>query len=413
MGTDRKKRKIRILGFRKKSKSKAGKTNIKSDVSNSEQKSGLELVNGSRKRRKRVRIITLSIVAAIILTVLIISWITPTGLIEYIQNEYAATGKGEFPVSVYSSNPEYFGCHDDIITLTNNTFFEVYNTNGKLLQAVSHGMSNPQLEVSEARFLLYDRERYSISIFNYSNELHTAEFENTIITADIGRNGSYAVVTSSELYKNSVYVYNKDNELKFTWNSANYYVTDVAVSDNGKKIAVCLLNSNAGSFESFVYILDFKSATPKEKYSFNDIVSSVSNYGDYIFANGFDRAYSIKWDGGQTDLGVNGTIRCYDFDFDGNSCFVFGREDNEQINTIAVLNEDGKLTSTFQFNAAVEDIALTDEYIAVLSPTDCYLYNLKGELKSSISSEYKGVFVGLSSNGDVLVSDNSKLIKLK
>ena len=413
MGTDRKKRKIRILGFRKKSKSKAGKTNFKSDVSNSEQKSGLELVNGSRKRRKRVRIITLSIVAAIILTVLIISWITPTGLIEYIQNEYAATGKGEFPVSVYSSNPEYFGCHDDIITLTNNTFFEVYNTNGKLLQAVSHGMSNPQLEVSEARFLLYDRERYSISIFNYSNELHTAEFENTIITADIGRNGSYAVVTSSELYKNSVYVYNKDNELKFTWNSANYYVTDVAVSDNGKKIAVCLLNSNAGSFESFVYILDFKSATPKEKYSFNDIVSSVSNYGDYIFANGFDRAYSIKWDGGQTDLGVNGTIRCYDFDFDGNSCFVFGREDNEQINTIAVLNEDGKLTSTFQFNAAVEDIALTDEYIAVLSPTDCYLYNLKGELKSSISSEYKGVFVGLSSNGDVLVSDNSKLIKLK
>ncbi|MBQ1183077.1 MAG: hypothetical protein IIX60_01370, partial [Clostridia bacterium] len=405
--------KIRILGFRKKSKSKAGKTNIKSDVSNSEQKSGLELVNGSRKRRKRVRIITLSIVAAIILTVLIISWITPTGLIEYIQNEYAATGKGEFPVSVYSSNPEYFGCHDDIITLTNNTFFEVYNTNGKLLQAVSHGMSNPQLEVSEARFLLYDRERYSISIFNYSNELHTAEFENTIITADIGRNGSYAVVTSSELYKNSVYVYNKDNELKFTWNSANYYVTDVAVSDNGKKIAVCLLNSNAGSFESFVYILDFKSVTPKEKYSFNDIVSSVSNYGDYIFANGFDRAYSIKWDGGQTDLGVNGTIRCYDFDFDGNSCFVFGREDNEQINTIAVLNEDGKLTSTFQFNAAVEDIALTDEYIAVLSPTDCYLYNLKGELKSSISSEYKGVFVGLSSNGDVLVSDNSKLIKLK
>lgn len=413
MGSERKKRRIRILGFRKKSKSKTGKVNNKHNSSGNEQKSGLELVNGSRKRRKRSRIIALSVAAAVILTVLIISWLTPTGLIEYIQNEYASSGNGDFPVIVYSTNPEYFGCHNDIITLTNDTFFEVYNTGGKLLQAVSHGMSNPQLEVSEARFMLFDRERYSISIFNYSNELYTAEFENTIITADIGRNGSYAVVTSSDVYKNSVFVYDKDNELKFTWNSANYYVTDVAVSDNGKNIALCLLNSNAGSFESFVYILDFKSATPKEKYSFNDIVSSISNYGDYIFANGFDHAYSLKWDGGQTDLGVTGTVRCYDFDFQGNSCFVFGREDNEQINTIAVLNEDGKLTSTFQFNAAVEDISIADDFIAVLSPTECYLYDLKGNLKSSISSEYKGTFVGLSNDGEVLVSDNSKLIKVK
>ena len=413
MGTERKKRRIKILGFRKKSKSKVGKVNSKQDKSVDEQKSGLELVNGSRKRRKKIRIIALSIAAAIILTVLIISWLTPTGLIEYIQNEYAASGKGDFPVSVYSSNPEYFGCRNDIITLTNDTYFEVYNTNGKLLQAVSHGMSNPQLEVSEARFLLFDRERYNISIFNYSNELHTAEFESTIITADIGRNGSYAVVTSSEVYKNSVFVYDKNNELQYTWNSANYYITDVAVSDNGKNIALCLLNSNAGSFESFVYILDFKSATPKDKYSFDDIVSSISNYGDYIFANGFDRAYSIKWDGGQTDLGVNGTIRCYDFDFHGNSCFVFGREDNEQINTVVVLDEDGKMTSTFQFNAAVTDVAITEDFVALLSPTECYIYDFNGNLKSSITCEYKGTFVGLSSDGNVLVSDNSKLIKAK
>lgn len=413
MGTERKKKKFKILGFRKKSKSKSGKVNSKRDISGDEQKSGLEVVKGTRKRRKKIRIIALSIAAAVILTVLIISWLTPTGLIEYIQNEYSAIGKGDLPVNVYSANPEYFGCRNDIITLTNDTFFEVYNTNGKLLQAVSHGMSNPQLEVSQARFLLYDRERYNVSIFNYANELYTKEFENTIISADIGRNGSYAVVTSSEVYKNSVFVYDKDNELLFTWNSANYYITDVAVSDNGKNIALCLLNYNAGSFESFVYILDFKSATPKDKYSFDDIVSSISNYGDYIFANGFDRAYSIKWDGGQTDLGVNGTIRCYDFDFGGNACFVFGREDNEQINTVAVLDQDGKLTSTFVFNSAVTDVAITDEFVAVLSPTECYIYDLSGNLKSNITCEYKGTFVGLSSDGEVLISDNSKLIKVK
>lgn len=412
MATDRKKRRIKILGFKRKPKSKKEKVNSKRDISNDEQISGLEVVKGSRKRRKKVRIVAISVAFAVVLTIFIINLLTPTGLIEYFQNSYASSGKGDFPVSVYSSNSEYFGCHNDIITLTNDTFFEVYNVDGKLIQAVSHGMSNPQLEVSEARFLLYDRERYSISIFNYANELYTKEFENTIISADIGRNGSYAVVTTSEVYKNAVFVYDKDNELKFTWNSANYYITDVAVSDNGKKIALCLLNSNAGSFESFVYILDFKSATPLEKYTFNDIVSSISNYGEYIFANGFDRAYSIKWDGGQSDLSVNGTIRCYDFDFSGNSCMVFGRGDNEQINTVVVLNEEGNLLSTFVFNSAVTDVAITNEFVAVLSPTECYIYDLNGNLKNSLTCEYKGMFVGLSSDGKALVLDNSKLIKV-
>ena len=412
MATDRKKRRIKILGFKRKPKSKKEKVNSKRDISNDEQISGLEVVKGSRKRRKKVRIVAISVAFAVVLTIFIINLLTPTGLIEYFQNSYASSGKGDFPVSVYSSNSEYFGCHNDIITLTNDTFFEVYNVDGKLIQAVSHGMSNPQLEVSEARFLLYDRERYSISIFNYANELYTKEFENTIISADIGRNGSYAVVTTSEVYKNAVFVYDKDNELKFTWNSANYYITDVAVSYNGKKIALCLLNSNAGSFESFVYILDFKSATPLEKYTFNDIVSSISNYGEYIFANGFDRAYSIKWDGGQSDLSVNGTIRCYDFDFSGNSCMVFGRGDNEQINTVVVLNEEGNLLSTFVFNSAVTDVAITNEFVAVLSPTECYIYDLNGNLKNSLTCEYKGMFVGLSSDGKALVLDNSKLIKV-
>ena len=412
MGTDRKKRRIKILGFRKKPKSKSEKVNSKREYSTNEQQSGLEVVKGSRKRRRKVRIIALSVAFAVVLAIFIINFLTPTGLIEYFQNNYAASGKGDFPVSVYSSNSEYFGCHNDIITQTNDTFFEVYNTNGKLIQAVSHGMSNPQLEVSEARFLLYDRERYGVSIFNYANELHTKEFENTIISADICRSGSYAVVTTSEVYKNSVFVYDKNNELKYTWNSANYYITDVAVSNNGKKIALCLLNSNAGSFESFIYILDFKSATPTEKYTFNDIVSSVSNYGEYIFANGFDRAYSIKWDGGQSDLGVNGTIRCYDFDFGGNACFVFGRGDNEQINTVAVLNEDGNLLSAFDFNSAVTDVAINDKFVAVLSPTECYIYDLNGNLKNSLTCEYKGVFVGLSSDDNVLVLDNSKLINV-
>ncbi len=411
MGTERKKRKISIIKNKSKPKPADSKSNKQED-SNNGHKSGLELVNGSRKRRKIIRIASLSVALAVVLALIIVNILAPTGLVEYLQNSYAASGSGDFPVSVYSSNALNFSCRDDIVTVLNDTFFEVYNTDGKLIQAVSHGMSNPVCEESEARFLLYDRERYAVSIYNYSNELFSFEFEKSIISADIGRDGSYAVVTASDSYKNSVQVFNRSNELQYTWNSANYYITDVAVADNGESIAVSLLNSNAGSFESFVYILEFESATPKHTYMFDDVVSAVANCGEYILANGFDRAFSIKWEGGETDLGVNGNVRCYDFDYDENSVLVYGRGDNEQVNTVLILGEGGGAKTNFQFNAAVTDVAVTESGIAVLSSTACYIYDLKGNLKSELISEYKGLFVGLSSDGKAMILDNSKLFTL-
>ena len=412
MGTERKTRKINIIKRFLKQKAKSKAKSRSQNVREGERKSGLELVNGTRRRRRIIRIVSLSIVAIIVLTVFIINLLTPTGLIELIQNSYSASGRGSFPVGVYSTNALSFGCRNDIVTVVNDTFFEVYNTDGKLIQAASHGMSNPTLEESEARFLLFDRERYGISVFNYGNELYTKQFDKTIISAAIGRDGTYAVATSSDTYKNTVFVYNKDNELVYTWNSASYYVTDVAVSDDGDSIAVSLLNSNAGAFESFIYILNFDSASPKHKYTFNDIVSSITDCGDYLLVNGFDISHTIKYEGGELDLGINGTVRCYDFDFNGNSVMVYGRGDNEQVNTVTVIGENGNIKSSFGFNAAVIDVCINEKNVTLLTPTACYIYDLKGNLKTELPFEYKGLFVGLSEDSEILILDNSKLLKL-
>ena len=75
-------------------------------------------------------------------------------------------------------------------------------------------------------------------------------------------------------------------------------------------------------------------------------------------------------------------------------------------------NASRLITSAFDFNSAVTDVAINDEFVAVLSPTECYIYDLNGNLKNSLTCEYKGVFVGLSSDDNVLVLDNSKLINV-
>lgn len=407
MGTDRKKRNIRI-----------NKTKLREKEDNSQESSGgvskLQLINGTRKRRRIIRITAYAAVAAVIIALIIVNALTPTGLIEAMQNGYAKWGSGDFPITVYGSNASSFSSKNGVVSVLNDSFFEIYNTDGKLMQAVSHGMSEPAFEQSESRFLLYDRNRYTASVFNYSDKLYSLEFDKKISSGAIGCDGTFALITDSDTYCNTVYVYNKDNEKVYTWNSANYYVVDVAVSRDGEGIAVCLLGSQGGYFESYVYILKFNSAEPVFTYKFSDIVSSLTVCGEnYILANGFDRAYTVSWSGkAPADIGVNGDVRCFDSETGGTSCVVYGRSDNESSNKVTVINSEGNITASFDFASVVADVAVSDSEIAVLSGNEVYVYSHSGALKATVPTEVKANFLGLDGDNGILLLDSLKLSKV-
>ncbi len=435
MATDRKKRKIKLNKFkfnRKRDKNpKSGDlqseqkqhrskhNNIDDGSNGTKGSSKLEVINGSRKRRRIARYITYAVIGVIIVLLIVFNALSPTGLIEAVQNGYVAMGEGKYPINVYSTNPTSYYHWNGMQCVLNGSFFELYNNDGKLVQAVSHGMSNPNLKMSQARYLLFDRDRYTVSVFNYSDKLYSLQFDDNIVSADIGRDGTFAVVTDSDSYHNTVYVYDKDykqgTDPIFKWNAANYYVTDIAVADDGEKIALSLIDSKEGSFQSFVYILSFDSSSPETTYKYNDIVSSLSSCNEnYVLANGFNRAYIVPWNGdNHIDLNISGTIRCYDYDVNGVSCVVWGREDNEQINNITVVSQSGKVKTCFEFNSTVIDVCVSENKIALLSGNEVYIYNHNGQLLGNYASELSGIFVGLSEDADILVIDNAKLVKIK
>ena len=427
MSINRKKRRIAVSRSKLPPEEKSNHTeekklngkNIKTDLDTSDEDtavsgySRLKIVNGSRKRRRIVRIITALVILIVIAAVVIINALTPTGIIEAMQNGYAAIGKGVFPVKIYSQNALRFDTYGDTACIVNDSYFEVYNQNGKLIQAASHGMSNPRLELSQARFLIFDRDRYGIKIYNYSDELYAQNFDSTVVSADIGRDGTYAVITGSTSYLNSVYVYDKDNELVYTWNSANYYIMDVAVSDDGEKIALCLINAQNGSYISSVYVMDFDSASPVIRHDFDGLVSSVSSLNsNYLIANGVDCAYVIKWEENVfSDVFSEGVVRSFAVNAEGYSCIAYGRETNEQTNSIAVISPDGVVKADFSFNARINDIAISENNIAVLSDDAVYVFDLSGGNEVRFATEIKPLYVGIIDDS-VFVIDNSMMRKL-
>lgn len=406
------KRKSLFAAFNFKHKTK---TEAKKETVNDQQQSRFQVVSGTRRRNRRRRIVFYCITVAVLATLLVAHLLLPTGLLEGIQNGYSVLGSGEMPLTFYSANPTDFQKFGNVSCILNDTFFEIYNEKGKLIQAVSHGLSNPQLEVSEARFLLFDRDRYTIKIFKYATELHTHEFKHTVISADIGRNGTYAVVTGADSYLGTVYVYNKNNDLVFTWNSANSYITDVAVADNGKSIAVSLFNAKDGAYSSSVNIFDFKDATPSKVYSVDGLISAIKSVNkNYMIAHGVDKAVIIPWsDGNMLDLELGGVMRQTDINSNGLSAIVYGREYNEVINTVCVFDKDGVKKAEFPFNAKVNDISVLDETLLILSNEKIYRVDFAGNIKGETVCEIKPLYIGGISEDKCIAVDNSKMNSVK
>ncbi len=380
---------------------------------NESYKESFRVVSGSRLKTLKKRFVSLCVVAAIILSVLLIQLLTPTGIVESLQNSFSTIGKAQLPETVYSQNSEQFVRYNDAVVTLNNSYFEIYSKKGKLIQAVSHGMSNPVLELSESRFLLYDRSRYSISIFNYSSQLYQTSFEHNIISADIGRNGSYAVVTDSGMYMNSVYVYNKNNKLVYNWNSAGSYITDVAISNNGKTIAVALVTAKGGVYSSSVYVLDFSSASPKIRYDFDYLVSAVSVVNNkYILANGTEHAMLLGLKSSSMLEITQSAVRFYSSSANGTTIVCHGRSNNERENTISVISKKGEIIASIKADYVVSSVSIGDKNIAVLSDKTVILYNLDGNEIGRTTTETKPLYVAAIDDEYCLALDNTKLYQL-
>lgn len=419
MGFDRKKRRISVGKSKLPPKVKAEYEEPLDDGSADEQDEGLKesrfkIVSGLRRRKRRIRLISYGIILLLIVALIVADLLTPTGLLESIQNGYSCIGKGKLPVRFYSADCSDFVTGSDVSTLINDTYLEVYNNKGKLVQAVSHGLSNPRLETSEARFLLFDRDRYSVKVYNYSSELYARDFEHTVVSADISRSGVFAVVTGSDTHFAALNVYDKDNELLFSWSSADYYITDVAVSDSGKSVAVSLLNASEGSFVSSVYILEYDSITPKIRFDFEGALTSLRSVNkDHMVVSGVDSAYILPWGGSEyTDLGVTGVIRNISDPQSGHIAICYGRENNEMVNSVVVIDPEGKVGQPFQFNSKIVDVSVTKTGVALLSDNSVYIYNHGGGAVAELETEIKPKFIGLLNNGSVLVCDNSQMNKL-
>ena len=368
----------------------------------------LRVIKSERRRKKHALLksaVALLMVSGIMF---LLSYVLPGGLADTAANILAGLGRGEYPIKLEDSMTIDVAAQGNGYYVLTSSAIYAYNANGKELFSHSHGFSSPVMTVSQSRALVFDQGGNTVSIYNLKGLKKTLTVKNKITTAAIGRNGSFAISVTGGEYTSTVYVYSKSGKNVYTWNSAKDIVNNAAVSPDGKKIALSLLNVSSGQFTTKLEVFGFNSADPLYTADFGeDIILSLrsntkgvgaacsSGYSFFTWRK-YERSNFIVKDKTLNMYRISGNT----------TVLAFNRESDKSDNTVIYLSASGKKISEFAYKGTVTDMETSGGRVYFISDTKLSIYNKKGELIKSGDCDYGSErFAVTGAESAALVSD--------
>lgn len=158
---------------------------------------------------------------------------------------------GEAAVSVRYGRAEEraYLLYRDNLVLVGQSGLNIYNTGGKLTLEEDHGLETPCAVSSDRYLMLYDLGGKTYSLYNSLTRIHTETLGYPISGGAISDSGLYAVVTKTREYTSAVLLYGKNAKLKNRY-LKDKYVLDVAISNDGERVAILSVESVDGAYRT-------------------------------------------------------------------------------------------------------------------------------------------------------------------
>lgn len=376
----------------------------------------MRVLRGKRLEQKRNAKIGICIIGLVLAVVLIIQLLLPVGIIDTVSNSLTLMGAGSYPIELSSTSTQDAvsrGYYYYVLTADGVT---AYSNSGKELFSYTHGFEFPVIKTSDSRALVFNQGGNEVLIFDLKGLRETVKTENAVITAAVSDSGKFAIATQSEKYTSELRVYDKRGSKLYEWFSAEEIINNIALSPNGRKIAVSTFNSANGIFNSTVSVLNFKSAAPEHKIQFSDtLIYSLDTTHPLYFAVVTDNSVKfLKWSDAQKSRDHSDEYSTAFFrGGKGGFVAVFNRESNKTDNRIALFSKNGKLINEIEFNGIISDIQVSGGHIYCISDTDIYLISKEGEVLRTASCGFGTVKFSITSENTVAVISDSTVEKIK
>ena len=416
---DYRRKKVHTAGRRKTAKPDNKKIDTDIPVYRSKKKSApssgetpIRVIRGKKlEKRKKIYILS-ACLGAILAAVIILAIILPVSLFESTQNYILSFGSGSFPIDLSSNAVIDCAPRDSYYYVVTDTSIMAFTNGGKKRFSYVHGFSSPIIVTSQTRALLYDQGKNTAIIYNLAGEVKTVESEWPIISADIAKDGQYALVTKKESTAASVTVYNRGGDTLYSINFAKDMVNNVDIASSGKKIAVSTVNAEAGKTVSRVKVYDFNSADPCYSLDLgDDMVYDIENTGNGFFVTTHDKTRYIKWSDYNTSVfEYSGEVSYLRYSSSG-LLAVYNKTNDKSVNNAVLVSNSGKKISEFEIKGAISDIRFAKGRVYAMGDNKVTIYDKNGGFLNSDSYGFGGVKVAVCGSDTVCVITDSQIKK--
>ncbi len=354
---------------------------------------------GNRQNKKviAVRILSFFVLVAAVFTSVFSLCLYFTGThISSAKKEFMAMtsvsekGKGypfEFEQTGSSSARMLGSC----LGLLDSDSLTILNSTAKEITSLRHSYANAQMEGCKKKAVIFDRGGRVLEVVGFSGSLMKITTDNDIFTVSVGERGQVGVATKSDTAQSEFVVYEKDGNEMFRWECASERISSVAISDNGKFAAVCVIGSEDAQLYSKLHIFDFKKDSPIVSYTYPETALLKTTFGSegYVLTVGNNLFSTVNFKRGEKKdypFG-SGELAGFNFAEDGKTALVvsaFGDSNNAEL---LVYSHKAKLLYKEKLEAEVRFVGCDETYTSILTQDNVLSFNNKGKLVGKTKAE--------------------------
>ena len=185
------------------------------------------------------------------------------------------------------TDTKYIDFKENLLSYSRDgAFYTDYN--GNLIWNETYEMDNPRVRISGERLLLYDKQGSRLMIQSPEGKVGDISTNLPIVDADVAATGDVAVLMQDGS-TGYITLYSVDGSTRasgevHTVNSG--YPTAIALSSDGERMCLSLINLNDGDVKTTINFYDFGSAGSSKKdnitasFSYSDMVIPEIDYVD-------------------------------------------------------------------------------------------------------------------------------------
>lgn len=276
-----------------------------------------------------------------------------------------------------------FATLDDGLLVCSTASIRLYSGSGTLYVDQTISMEHPVIHSTEHSAVVYDAGGQDLFVFSGKEQVFSLSLKEneSLLSARLNQEGSLVVVAQESGYKGTVTVYGQDFQPIMRIKLSSRFVSDAALSPDGKSVALVTLGVNGSTFESTLELYQLsrteEDVSPDHTCSLgNDVPLDLAWKSDGIWVLG-QSSFTLVSPSGENKGSYDYSgqyLKGFSLNGEGYAVLLLGKYRAGSAADLIVLDHTGQVKASSSLHDQVFSLSAAGNYIAVLSAGRLDLY---------------------------------------